>query len=173
MPETTYKIGRPISGEGGATGSSVRFKINTPPVIHQTLEGEVIVVNLDTGTYYSLDGVAAAIWGELERGASVEETVERAVGRYGAPGPLVEPAVTRFVEELVREELIVTANGAGGPGPAPATPAAAGGSPPTHFAEPVLHKYTDMQELLLLDPIHEVDEQGWPHSLDGAPPGEA
>jgi hypothetical protein len=26
----------------------------------------------------------------------------------------------------------------------------------------VLQKYTDMADLLLLDPIHEVDEQGWP-----------
>jgi hypothetical protein len=27
----------------------------------------------------------------------------------------------------------------------------------------VLERYTDMQELLLLDPIHDVDESGWPH----------
>ena len=26
-----------------------------------------------------------------------------------------------------------------------------------------LGKYTDMQELLLLDPVHEVDEAGWPN----------
>jgi hypothetical protein len=25
-----------------------------------------------------------------------------------------------------------------------------------------LNKYTDMQDLLLLDPIHEVDAAGWP-----------
>ena len=30
------------------------------------------------------------------------------------------------------------------------------------FEAPILHKYTDMQDLLLLDPIHEVDEAGWP-----------
>jgi hypothetical protein len=26
----------------------------------------------------------------------------------------------------------------------------------------MLQKFTDMQDLLLLDPIHEVDESGWP-----------
>jgi hypothetical protein len=31
---------------------------------------------------------------------------------------------------------------------------------------PVLNKYTDMQDLLLLDPIHEVDERGWPNSVE-------
>ena len=32
------------------------------------------------------------------------------------------------------------------------------------FEAPILQKYTDMQDLLLLDPIHEVDEAGWPHA---------
>jgi len=37
------------------------------------------------------------------------------------------------------------------------------------FVKPILQKYTDMADLLLLDPIHEVDAgQGWPHP---APPG--
>lgn len=31
-----------------------------------------------------------------------------------------------------------------------------------HFEEPIFHKYTDMEDLLLLDPIHDVDETGWP-----------
>ena len=30
------------------------------------------------------------------------------------------------------------------------------------FEAPVLYTYTDMAELLLLDPIHDVDETGWP-----------
>lgn len=30
------------------------------------------------------------------------------------------------------------------------------------YARLALTKYTDMQELLLLDPVHEVDDEGWP-----------
>jgi hypothetical protein len=30
------------------------------------------------------------------------------------------------------------------------------------FVTPCLQKYTDMEELLLIDPIHEIDEVGWP-----------
>jgi hypothetical protein len=33
---------------------------------------------------------------------------------------------------------------------------------------PVLNKYTDMQELLLLDPIHDVNAQGWPESPESS-----
>ncbi|MBN2286366.1 MAG: hypothetical protein JXI43_07950, partial [Tissierellales bacterium] len=33
------------------------------------------------------------------------------------------------------------------------------------FKKPVIDKFEDMQEMLLLDPIHEVNDQGWPHEL--------
>ena len=31
------------------------------------------------------------------------------------------------------------------------------------YEPPQLEKYTDMQDLVLLDPVHEVDATGWPH----------
>jgi hypothetical protein len=37
------------------------------------------------------------------------------------------------------------------------------------YTKPVLNKYTDMQQLLLADPLHEVQEAGWPHTK---PPGD-
>lgn len=124
----------------------------------------MIVVNLDTGSYYSLLGSAADIWAAVERGASVDQTVEHALQLYDAPRAVVEPAVTGFVDELASEGLIVAANGnAAEPIPLQANDA------PGAFTPPLLSKYTDMQELLLLDPIHEVDERGWPSSLADAP----
>lgn len=68
--------------------------------------------------------------------------------------------MTALVEELVTEGLLVTGEAAA---VAPESPPAApvGERPP--FVRPILQKYTDMADLLLLDPIHEVDEQGWPH----------
>ncbi len=90
------------------------------------------------------------------------EAVEETLERYDAPRPVVEPAVTRFVERLLEEALLVAANG---DGPAAAAPARAERRRARLVREPRLDKYTDMQELLLLDPIHEVDERGWPNSL--------
>jgi hypothetical protein len=140
------------------------FNVNTPPVIHQTLEGEVIVVNLESGTYYSIAGTGAEVWNALESGATVEQAIERMLGGYEADRARVEPAVTRFVDELLSEELIIPDDSSNGAGQAaPAVPRDA----LRPFADPVLSKYTDMQELLMLDPIHEVDEQGWPNRQTG------
>jgi hypothetical protein len=140
-----------------------RFRVNTPAVIHQLLDGEVIVVNLDTGTYYSLTGTAADIWRSVDEGGSVDEAVVQLAGQYDAPRSVVGPAVTRFVGELEAEELILAADR----GDVRRPGAAANGAARLPFAEPALQKFTDMQELLLLDPIHEVDERGWPDTLEG------
>jgi hypothetical protein len=40
--------------------------------------------------------------------------------------------------------------------------AQAGGAANGVFTRPVLTKFTDMQDLLLLDPIHDVNSSGWP-----------
>jgi hypothetical protein len=145
--------------------STATFTINAPSVIHQTLDGEVIVVNLDTGVYYSLAGTAAEIWTALEAGASAARTARGLAQRYSAAGSELEDAVAAFVGELEQEELIVAGAAAGAE--ETGVDAAANGVAHPSFVAPVLQKYTDMQELLLLDPIHEVDEAGWPHPLAG------
>ena len=37
------------------------FRVNAPDVIHDIIDGEVIVANLTNGFYYSLQGSGAAI----------------------------------------------------------------------------------------------------------------
>ena len=39
------------------------------------------------------------------------------------------------------------------------------------FVAPELKRYADMQDLLLLDPVHDVDEKGWPNALAAPLPG--
>lgn len=133
-----------------------RFRINRPDVIHEVLDGELVIVNLRSGAYYSLDPVGAAIWQEIERGSSEAEIVVDALARFEGEAGEVESAVRGLVEELRGENLIAPTDA-----PAAALPSqACDGRTP--FRAPRLQKYTDMQELLLLDPIHEVDESGWP-----------
>jgi hypothetical protein len=137
-----------------------RFRVNSPRVVHETIDGEVVMINLDTGCYYSLDNVGAAIWNRLECGASLGEMVEWLAGHYPREQQQMEATVQRLVTELQSEELIRGLDGqdmAGRDG-ARSEPA----QPPAAFETPVLQKHTDMQDLLLLDPIHEVDETGWP-----------
>ncbi|MCX7671581.1 MAG: PqqD family protein [Anaerolineae bacterium] len=140
--------------------TEVFYRVDSSIVIGEVLDGEAIIVNLNTGIYYSLDGAGAAVWTAVQAGATLGELIQLVAARYdGAPAEITA-GVTALVEELVAEGLLVASEGAAAaPGPLPAPPAAE--RPP--FVQPILQKYTDMADLLLLDPIHEVDEQGWPH----------
>ena len=49
---------------------SATLIVNSPHVVHETIDGETIIIHLGTGTYYSLDGVGADIWALLDHEVS-------------------------------------------------------------------------------------------------------
>lgn len=83
----------------------------------------------------------------------------------------MDQAIHQFVGELQQEGLIVTDEPQGNGSEArPGIQDRAQvieGHP--DFETPALHKYSDMQDLLLLDPIHEVDDTGWPSPKNDVP----
>ena len=154
----------------GEMARSARFELSAQ-VLHETIDGEVIVIDLGTGTYYSLRGTAAEVWGLVVRfpGVAASELAHVLAARYGNGTGDIEAAVAQFVSALHDEGLLQALNGT-----APATTvepsAASNGEPAGTFAPPVLEKYTDMQDLVLIDPVHEVSGAGWPHTAADATP---
>jgi hypothetical protein len=150
---------------GGKMDTNGRLKINTPKIVHETIDGETVILNLDNGNYYSLVGVGAQIWGFIESGAQSHDIIEKIKCYYESNGTDVEEAVNKFVSELHLEGLTVPDNADTNTGfqlSAEKIEPDLNGEKQT-FSVPVLNKYSDMQDLLLLDPIHDVDEEaGWP-----------
>jgi hypothetical protein len=146
-----------------ANVSTLRYRINAPAVVQETIDGEVVAVDLERGYYFSLRGVAADIWAVIVAGGTLPEVVAHLSGRYDGEPREVEAAVAAFVDQLQHDALIVAAAG-----DRPAVPAAPAPAPSARraFETPRLDKYTDMEELLMIDPIHEVDERGWPSAKD-------
>lgn len=146
---------------------SAGLAINAPHVVHETIDGETILIHLGTGTYYSLDGTGAEVWELVVAGLSDGELAARLAARYEAEPALVQRSVGAFVDELVTEGLLTPAESVS----APVVQLGEGApEPPTvgAFVEPVLHKYTDMQEFMLVDPLHDVEaDAGWPHVKAG------
>jgi hypothetical protein len=137
-----------------------QFRVRNPQVVDDTIEGEVIVIDLDSGTYYSLRETSAEIWHCIKAGADEASIVDSLAERYLASREEIASAVSPLLDELAAERLIEEAEGAGLPEPVSAPPAQNGRVP---FIAPVLEKHTDMQDLILLDPVHDVTEAGWPH----------
>jgi hypothetical protein len=146
-----------------------RISINIPRVVHETIDGETVILNLDNGNYYSLVGTGAHIWDYVEKGATVNDIIERLYCDYEAGKEDIEREVNKFLSELMKEDL-TTSDGAHTSHVFKTSDdqvETATNGKKNYFTPPVLNKYTDMQDLLLLDPIHEVDDKsGWPNVDD-------
>ena len=137
--------------------TDVRLLVRGSHIVHEDFGGEVVVVNLKTGTYYGLNGTAVTIWQAVSDRLSAAQCAARVAGQYRGDAGAVTAGVTAFLERLESEELIMAS---GEPaGEAPVDPAAAASEA---FVAPTFQRCTDMEELLVLDPVHEVDEMGWP-----------
>lgn len=138
----------------------MRYRVNSPNVINETIDGEAIIINLATGTYYSLDRVGGAIWAFLEASLPVEEIVKELARRYDGDSDHMRREVEALIKRLSDEALIVPCTKGDPMGTVALEPPVGGRAP---FRPPVLEVFTDMQDLILLDPVHEVDSRGWPH----------
>jgi Coenzyme PQQ synthesis protein D (PqqD) len=136
--------------------SESRFRVG-PEIVHETVDGEVIAIDLASGSYYSLAGSGAAAWEVLGSGASEVEIVAALASRFDADEETIAGAVSALLGELRESGLIVGDESAG-----EAAPALAGSGEKSPFEAPRVERYTDMKDYFLLDPIHEVDTAGWP-----------
>ena len=130
------------------------IRINEPNVVHETVDGEVVIVDLDSGLYFSTDGVGAAIWTLIVQGRTPADIAAWASDTYG---PHVLTEVEEFVTSLRDKSLIVDCENSF---EAIETDVIA----PGVYTVPELLVYSDMEELLLLDPVHDVSEDGWPNA---------
>jgi hypothetical protein len=151
------------------TGHDVRrYRQRGAPIIHDTIDNETIAINQMTGAYYSLEGASALAWECLASGASTTDIAAVLAAAYIGERGEIDAAVEAFVAELLAEQLIVPTppHGMSQNGHVPAQPTSnAQGKPFTGLR---LQRYTDLEVMLLADPIHEVDETGWPMPLTEA-----
>ena len=140
------------------------FRINTPAVVSEAFDDEIVIIHLESGAYYSLAQSGVDIWELLQQGVALSEISSQLGAVYRVSPDEVAHTVSPFIKALTQEQLIVPT----GASPQPMTEVlhtnlvhAVDSVSPT-FPPPILHNFTDMQDLLLLDPIHEVDSRGWP-----------
>ena len=137
-----------------------RFRINAPAVASEIIDGEAVIMNLKTGAYFSTRQTGSVLWNWIEQGIGVGAMIRSLEASYTTTPGEITAAVERFLSELKEHGLIreLPSNGV----PPLSDPELALSGKPV-FVPPHLEVYTDMRDLLLLDPIHDVDEQvGWP-----------
>lgn len=146
--------------------NTATFEINKF-VVHDLIDNEIILVHLEKGHYYSLLDVGRTIWECICAGQSVDQINTSIDQMYDARTEEISDASSNLVNELINEEIIrVKADDPDGNKVVLLEQLQREEKLP--FTNAKLEKCTDLERLLLLDPVHEVDEQGWPNKPEGA-----
>lgn len=137
------------------------YRVNEPHVISEEMGDEIVVINLESGCYYSLNIVASYIWSLIEGSVTLENIEKMVVDVYQVDRETVLDDLTELLEAFVREELIVACERGGENNSRELIK-----KKTAVYVRPQLEKHDDIQEMLKLDPIHEVAEVGWPRKKD-------
>ena len=136
------------------------YKLNEEKMFYDYADGQAVVINYQTGMYYGMGLLESAILDRIVAGKNVEEIIKAVKMLPQCPPDIIE-RVHGFVKELQEKEIIV--NG----------PTVSGGAEPmpSEIAEDgfdlKLDMFAEMSDLLLADPVHDVDMQaGWPKLKD-------
>lgn len=120
------------------------FQINTQEVIFDVFDDEAVVMNLGTGLYYSLSKSATEIWKFFVIPSALNESSLAILSLH-----------RDFIDLLINQNLIL----------------------PVHLETKIVNeivftngpvkitKFEDMQDLLLLDPVHDIalNNDVWPN----------
>ena len=143
--------------------NSNHYQVTSSNIIHETIDNEVVVVNLEKGYYYSLRDTAAVIWTRVLAGVSVETIIQKLSKQHGIEEAQIEASVNDFIHGLIKENIISPVRSDLHSDNKDQEPEYLEDLITDEYSIPVMEKFTDMADLLLLDPIHEVDESGWPN----------
>lgn len=77
-----------------------------PHVLHQEVNGEVVLLDLDGEVYLGLNELAGRIWQRLLEGETAPDIVAVLEQRYDATRATLEADVSRLIGELLDQGLI-------------------------------------------------------------------
>jgi hypothetical protein len=138
---------------------STRYRANSPRFVDETVDGEALIMDMVKGTYYSCVGSSAYAWNLLSHGVPVADVVTDLAARYSLTDGDAQRDVDDFVQSLVTEEMLVASDAL-----VPDTDEAVAPVAPSAYSTLALERFTDLADLILLDPVHDVTEAGWPHA---------
>src|SRR5947199_10669673 len=122
---------------GDSAGLTVRYGVAGNHIVHELIDDEVLVINFETGAYYSLGGSAVSVWAAFADDLTPAEAAAGLEDRYDVDSDAAAAAAVDVAGQLLDEGLIrrIDEGAAEAPSPRPLPPD--GGEP---FAAPVIEK---------------------------------
>lgn len=134
-----------------------RFAVNSPNIVCEIFDNEVVAVNLDVGIYYSITGWSAKVWQMIQNGWSIDEMEKTLTEHSSDTSSDINQLLIKFLQNLIEKNLIVASDSTN-----KISSTEISLEKIDMLPELLIEEFSDMQDILLLDPVHDVDESGWP-----------
>ena len=86
---------------------SLSQRVRSPEnVLIRELEGESVLLNLDTESYFGLDDVATRMWSVLTTSDSIQDSCDLLAEEYDVSTEQLRKDLTSLVEELLEHGLV-------------------------------------------------------------------
>jgi hypothetical protein len=130
-----------------------------PRLAADIFDNEYIIANLDTGLYYSVQGNAVSLLQALPFTDPAQPIGDIAKHQNNQSAAIADE-LTAIWAELLKDDIVrLDTSSTNAPN--------LDWKPADTYGAPKFNRYADMQDLLMLDPIHDVDEQGWAVKNEG------
>lgn len=135
-----------------------KYKVSSS-ISSERLNGEIIIISFDSGDYFSCFGTASDILTLINQGANIDQIFETLSIYFKETS--VEDQVLSFIKSCLNEKIIVESDAKSG----------TDFNLPNDYDrskwnEPILEKFSEYNDLLLIDPVHDSSLEGWPNKLD-------
>jgi len=131
------------------------YHLNEEKMFHDVVDNVAIVIDFSTGVYFGFNTFGTAVLDAALAGGTAEEIASAVRNQNNCPENIIG-IITDFLCGLVENQILLSDDDKGSPVEIPAQASRDG------FI-PTFERFSEVQDLILADPIHEVDpEQGWP-----------
>lgn len=132
------------------------YQLNGEKMFFDIADGQAVVINFVSGMYYGTTALGSVILERLLKGCAPAEIAGAVKALPGCPEDF-DARLNAFVTQLREKEILLDGETNPGGGEELGDMALADGF------ELTLDEFSEVQDLILADPVHDVDvEQGWP-----------
>ena len=78
-----------------------------PDIIAADMDGDLVMMSIEQGSYFGLQGVGPFIWEMLETPISFSDLCKKITAEYDVDLTTCEEDVKEFVEKLLESELVL------------------------------------------------------------------
>ena len=78
----------------------------TPQVMSRVVGDDTVLLDLESGMYFGVDGVAKQIWESISEGRSLGETAEVIASEYEVDEAQAQADVLKFITDLAERGLL-------------------------------------------------------------------